>query len=252
MNKKPTLSVIIITKNEANCLRRCLDSVSWADEIVVVDSGSEDTTLAIAREYTDKVLVKDWQGFGKQKNRALVEATGDWIFSIDADEWVEESLRLEILSQIQKKNSSFHAFWIPRRNRYLGHWVHYGDVGRDQVIRLFKRGSAQFTEDIVHESLRVYSGKIGRLQEALCHESYVSIEALLDRMNWYTTLSADIRFRQGQQGSLSKAVLHGTWAFVKAYFFRLGFLDGKIGFIVAVSSAESSYYRYLKLAWRRN
>jgi glycosyltransferase involved in cell wall biosynthesis len=245
-----SLSVIVITKNEAQCIRRCLDSVRWADEIVVVDSGSTDETVAIAQQYTPNVLVTDWPGFGKQKNRALAQATCDWVLSIDADEWVSEALQQEIVTVVNDQTAQrWDAFWLPRRTKYLGEWVDYGDVGRDRVVRLFKRGCAKFTDEIVHESLQVDSGQIGLLRHKLLHESYRSVEALLERMNHYTTLSAKIRLENGKSSSLTKAILHGCWAFVKAYFWRMGFLDGRIGFVVAISSAESSYYRYLKLWW---
>src|SRR5262245_21980037 len=144
------ISVILITKNEADCIRRCLDSVRWADEIIVLDSGSADDTVAIAREYTEKFSVTDWPGFGIQKNRALAQATGEWVLSIDADEWVSEALHEEIKNVIMN-NYALDAYWIPRRTKYLGQWVDHGDIGRDKVIRLFKRGSAKFTDEIVHE-----------------------------------------------------------------------------------------------------
>jgi len=244
----PNISVIIITKNSADFIRRCLDSVRWAQELIILDSGSTDNTGEICREYTEHVYLTDWPGFGIQKNRALAKATGDWVFSIDSDEWVSEALQEEILQTIAHA-PQYDAFSIPRRNQYLGTWVDHGDVGRDRVTRLFKRKCAQFTDDVVHESLVVQDGKIGNLKHSILHISYRTVEELLERMNYYTTLSADMRFAKGKKSSLSKAISHAVWAFFKAYILRLGFLDGRIGFIVAVSSAESSYYRYLKLLY---
>ncbi len=241
---KPLLSVIIITKNETHNIRQCLESVKWADEIIVFDSGSEDNTLAICREYTDKIYETDWPGFGPQKNRALQKAAGDWVFSIDADEWVSESLRQAICSAIANSNAI--AYQMPRRNSYCGHIIRYGDVGKDIVTRLFRRGYGEFSNDLVHERV-IINGDIKTLLEPLHHNSYHSLEDLLERMNTYTTLSATMRHKKGKKSSLSKAIAHSFWAFIKAYFLRLGFLDGRIGFIVAVSSAESSYYRYAKL-----
>ncbi|HVV67570.1 MAG TPA: glycosyltransferase family 2 protein [Gammaproteobacteria bacterium] len=245
----PDLSVIIITKNEAPRIRRCLESVRFASEIIVLDSGSTDNTVAICQEYTDKVYTTDWPGFGLQKNRALEKAQGQWVLAIDADEWADEALCTEIMAAISANDSSVNAFAIPRRTKYLGYWVYHGDVGRDKVIRLFRRGQARFSEKVVHENLVVDDNRVGQLKHHLYHDSYRTIEELQERMNTYTTLSAQIRYQNGKRSSLTKAVTHAIWAFVKAYFVRGGFLDGRIGFIVAVSSAESSYYRYLKLLW---
>ncbi len=241
------LSVIIITKNEAQRIRHCLESVSWADEIILVDSGSVDATVAIAQEFTPKIIVTDWPGFGKQKNRALAHATGDWVFSIDADEWVDAALQQEIQAIIADPRAMA-AYFIPRRTQYLGAWVDHGDAGQDKVIRLFKRGQAQFSEDVVHERVLV-NGAVGVLKNPLLHNSYRSIEELIERMNRYSTLSANSRWAKGQSSSLRKAIWRGVWAFIRSYILRRGFLDGRIGFVVAVSSAESSYYRHLKLAW---
>lgn len=247
-----TLSVIIITKNAGSHIQRCLKSVAWVDEIIVLDSGSTDDTIAICQQYTDQVYSTDWPGFGAQKNRALSKATGQWVLSIDADEWVSEELAQEIKSIIthmpsDKKQTN--AYCIPRRTQYLGHWVYYGDVGKDKVVRLFRRGYAHFTHDIVHESLIVTDKRTEQLKYYLYHESYRTLEELQDRMNRYTTLTATIRHQQGKRASITTAVTHAVWAFIKAYVLRGGFLDGRIGFIIAISSAESSYYRYLKLLW---
>lgn len=248
MGKINTLSVIAITKNEAGCIQRCLDSVAWADEIIVLDSGSTDNTVELCKAYTEKVYETDWPGFGIQKNRALEKATGDWVLSIDADEWVSEGLKEEIKTIVSQNAEAFDKiFSIPRRTQYFGEWIDHGDVGKDRVIRLFKRGCTKFTDDVVHESLMVDGHSVVELEKVLFHDSYQSVEGLLERMNQYTTLSANIRHKKGKSSSLSKAIVSGVWAFLKSYLFRAGFLDGRIGFIVAVSSAESSYYRHLKL-----
>ncbi len=245
------ISVIIITKNESACIRRCLESICWAGEIIVLDSGSTDDTVAICQEYTTQVYVTDWPGFGPQKNRALEKAQGQWIFSIDADEWVGEALRQEITTILASDaGNSVDAFFVRRRTKYFGHWVYHGDVGRDKVLRLFRRGRAKFTDHIVHESVTLgENGPIGELKQFLLHDSYQTIEELQDRMNHYTTLTAEMRYQKGRRSSLKKAITNAVWAFIKAYFLHAGFLDGRIGFVVAVSSAESSYYRNLKLLW---
>ncbi|MDF3054684.1 MAG: glycosyltransferase family 2 protein [Gammaproteobacteria bacterium] len=242
-----TLSIILIVKNEARCIKRCLDSVAWANEIIILDSGSTDDTVKICKTYTEKVYQTDWPGFGIQKNRALKKATGEWILSIDADEWVSDELKEEIKQIIT--HSTHTLFSIPRRTQYLGEWLYHGDIGKDRVVRLFKRGIVKFTDDVVHESIETSGQYVGRIKSFLFHDSYESVETLLSRMNQYTTLSAKMRYDRGKTASLKKAITHGIWAFLKSYVFRAGFLDGRIGFIAAVSSAESSYYRYVKLIY---
>lgn len=241
---KPSLSIIIITLNSAETIEKCLQSVVFADEIIVLDSGSQDKTLDICRKYTPHVFQTDWPGFGPQKNRALEKATRDWVFSIDSDEWLETDLQNEIQAVIQAPKSL--VYDMPRRNYYCGQWMRYGDVGRDRVIRLFKRGHAQFSATLVHEKLEAQE-KIGSLHAPLMHRAYPTITSLLERMNKYSTLSAELRFSQGKKTTLTKAIFASFFCFIKAYFFRLGFLDGKMGFIVATAFAQSSFYRHVKL-----
>lgn len=241
---KPSLSVLIITKNSAEMIEKCLQSVAFAQEIIVLDSGSTDGTVDICRKYTSHVHQTDWPGFGPQKNRALAQATGDWIFSIDSDEWIDDALKNEMLAAMQQTEAT--VFSIPRRNQYCGQWICHGDVGRDRVIRLFKRGSSRFSDDIVHETI-ITDQPIKKLNAFLFHNSYRSLSELMSRMNRYTSLSAEIRYKKGKKTSFGNALFSSIWAFIRSYFIRAGFLDGKMGFVVAVSSAESSYYRHLKL-----
>lgn len=239
-----SLSVIIITKNAEAYIRQCLESVKWANEIIVIDSGSTDKTLLICQEYTQNTFEADWPGYGPQKNRALAKANSEWILSIDADEWLSPESTLEIQQQLQ--NPTADAYEMPRRNMYCGKFIKHGDVGKDIVLRLFKRGYGKLSDDKVHERT-IITGTIGKLKQPLLHNSYRNLDELLSRLNTYTSLSANARYHQGKKASLTKAITHSIWAFLKAYVFRLGFLDGRMGFIVAVSSAESSYYRYAKL-----
>lgn len=241
---KPSLSVILITKNSAQTVEKCLQSVSFADEIIVLDSGSTDATVTLCQQYTSAVFQTDWPGFGIQKNRALEKATSEWVFSIDSDEFVSDALRDEIVRATQ--NPTHLVFQMPRRNQYCGQWMRFGDVGKDKVIRLFKRGFAKFNDNLVHESV-ITNEKIGTLISPLMHRAYESIEELLFRMNKYSTLSAEIRFKKGKKTSLLRAILSARWTFLRSYFFRLGFLDGKMGYIVATAAAQSSYYRHVKL-----
>ncbi len=240
-----TLSVILICKNEAHDIDACLASVAWADEIIVLDSGSHDDTLSIVQKYTTNIHSNtDWQGFGVQKNRALALATGDWVLSIDADECVSDALRLEIQQAI--KNNKHAIFNIPRLSSYCGQFIRHSGWSPDRVTRLFKRGTAKFSDDLVHERL-VFSGRAAQLNTPLTHLTYRNLDEMLLKMNQYSSLGATNAKKNGKRGSLISATAHGVWAFIRTYFLRLGFLDGAIGFMLAVSNAETTYYRYLKL-----
>lgn len=240
-----SLSVIIITKNESAVIRRCLKSVAWADEIVVVDSGSGDDTVAICREFTEHIQVSDWPGFGRQKNRALNLARGDWVLSIDADEYLTPALRVEIEKTLSD-HSACPAYRLPRRSSYCGRFLSHGGWWPDYVVRLFRRGYAHFSDDPVHERLLV-DGATGTLHEPLLHEAFSDLEEVLDKIDRYSTAGATMLHARGHRGSLSRALGHGLWAFIRTYVLRAGFLDGREGFMLAVSNAEGTYYRYLKL-----
>lgn len=240
----PKLSVIIIAKNAAAHIEQCLQSVQWADEIIVLDSGSTDETVSLCQRYTPLVFQTDWPGYGPQKNRALDKATGDWVLSLDADEWIGPELTAQIQRVMQHPTHS--AYAMPRRNAYCGQWIRHGDVGKDRVTRLFQRNTARFSDDIVHERL-IAQQPVGRCHHPIYHHAYPNLEELLSRLNHYTTLSAQARHQQGKRSSLTKAITHSAWAFFRAYILRRGFLDGKMGFIAAASSAQSSFYRYAKL-----
>jgi glycosyltransferase involved in cell wall biosynthesis len=244
----PALSVVIITLNEADNIRECLESVRWADEIIVLDSGSTDDTLKICREYTDKIHVNaDWQGFGTQKNRALAHATGDWVLSLDADERVTGNLRAEIQAALREPGK-VNAFEIPRLSVFCGREIHHGDWWPDYVVRLFRRSAARFSDDIVHERL-LFEGQSGRLENPLSHLAYHSLGQLLEKLNRYTSAGARAMHQKGRRGGLGRGLAHGLWSFLRAYLLRRGFLDGREGFILALAGAQSSYYRYLKLMY---
>lgn len=240
-----SLSVIIIVKNEESSIRECLTSVVWADEIIVLDSGSTDQTVAICKEYTDNVYETDWPGFGPQKNRALQYATKEWVLSIDADERISYDLQTEIKRVIQMPKR-FDAYTMPRRSNYCGRYMKHSGWWPDRVVRLFRRGKAQFSDDLVHERIIVES-RTGKLKEPIIHESLLTLEQILDTMNSYSSAGAEMMAEAHQKSGLAKAILHGLWTFLRTYIFRAGFLDGKEGFMLAVSNAEGTYYRYLKL-----
>lgn len=240
------VSAIIITKNAGATLRRCLDSLQWADEIVVVDSGSTDDTAEIARSLGARVhATPDWPGYGPQKNRALEAASGEWVLSLDADEWLTPEGQAEIRQAIA--GSAPHAAYsLPRRSSFCGRYMKHSGWWPDHVVRLFRRGAARFSDDLAHERL-IVDGTIGRLKQPLMHEAVVDLDQMLGKMNAYSTASAVMLARRGRRASLAGALLHGGWAFMRTYFFRLGILDGREGFILAVANAEGSYYRYVKL-----
>jgi len=241
------LSVIIITKNEALNLQSCLDSVKFANEWIIVDSGSTDGTLDIARAAGATVIeTTDWPGFGPQKNRALGAAQGDWILSLDADERIPEALRDEIMAVIGSTGAA-PAYELPRLSSFCGHFIRHSGWYPDHIVRLFRHGAGRFSLDQVHEKVIVSQNPIGRLRTPIVHYSYRNDDDYLRKLSQYSTLGANQAFAAGKRSSLRNAVAHAVAAFLRSYLFKRGFLDGRGGLMVAISSAESSYHKYLKL-----
>ncbi|MHB1951031.1 MAG: glycosyltransferase family 2 protein [Acidiferrobacteraceae bacterium] len=244
-----TLSAVIITRNEAHRIERCLASIQWADEIIVLDSGSTDGTADICRRFGAKVSVTDdWPGFGPQKGRALEQARCDWVLSIDADEWLSPGLASEI-RQVMRDASAV-ACRMPRRSRCLGRIMRHGGFWPDYVVRLFRRAHGRFSDDLIHERVLI-DGPIATLAEPLEHEAFTDLEQVLEKVNRYSTLGAEKLAAKGSRATLAQAILHGLWSFVRGYILRAGFLDGRAGFLLAVSNAEGTYYRYAKCALAR-
>ncbi len=240
------LSAIIITKNVEQTIRRCLESLAWADETIVVDSGSTDRTLDICRELGVRIYeTPDWPGHGPQKNRALDLATGEWVFSIDADEWVTPALRAEIERQTAAAGDKM-AYALPRRSSFCGRYMRHSGWWPDYVVRLFRRDAARFSDDNTHERL-IVQGVTGKLKQPLMHQAIDDLDQMIFKMNAYSTNTARMLHERGRRASIFTALLHGGWTFVRTYILRLGFLDGREGFLLAVANAEGSYYRYLKL-----
>jgi glycosyltransferase involved in cell wall biosynthesis len=241
-----SLSVIVICGNNVATIRRCLESVAWATEIVVVDSGSTDGTADVARALATRFRrTEDWPGHGPQKNRALDMATGDWIFSLDSDEWLTPDVRAEIEAAMSAPGDRA-AFALPRRSSFCGRFMRHSGWWPDYVTRLWRRGAARFSEDHTHDRV-IVDGKLGRLRKPILHEAVMDLEQMLVKINMYSSSSAAMFHRDGRRASLFTALLHGGWAFFRTYFLRLGFLDGREGFMLAVINAENSYYRYAKL-----
>ena len=242
----PRLSVILITHNEAANISACLESVAFADEWIVVDGGSTDGTADIARAHGATVaLHADWPGFGAQKNRALGLARGEWVFSIDADERVTPELAAGI-QHVIAGGSAQDGFDVSRLSNFCGQWMRHGDWYPDRVLRLFRREAGRFSDDLVHERL-IIEGRIGRLSGELLHHSMPRLEDALEKMNRYSSGRAADKVASGGRGGLGAAVSHAAWAFLRCYILHRGFLDGRLGFVLAVYVAEGTYYRYLKM-----
>jgi len=241
------ISVIVIAKDEAHDIRDCLESVrGWVNEIVVFDSGSTDGTQALCREFGAQVTETDWPGFGQQKQRALDAATGPWILSLDADERISPALRDEILAAVASASTSLYR--MPRESSYCGTWIRHSGWSPDYVLRLFHKDTARFSRDLVHERLIPVEGlAIATLTNKLTHYTFRDFSEVLGKINSYSTYGATQGAARGKKGGLRKALLHGFWAFFRTYVVQRGYLDGKMGLILAISNAEGTYYRYLKL-----
>jgi glycosyltransferase involved in cell wall biosynthesis len=240
------LSVIIIAKNESENIADCIKSANFADEVIVLDSGSSDDTNSIAKKLGAKVFNKPWKGYGQHKNLAIQLAEHEWIFSLDADERITPNLKREILKTIN--HSNLNVYDVPRRSLFVSRFIKHSGWHPDRTKRLFKKGSARFSEHHVHECL-ITKCEIGHLAESLIHYSYRDFETVLKKINVYSSLGARDLKNRGKRGSLKKAIFHAIWAFIRTYFLRLGFLDGREGLMLAISIGEGTYYRYIKLIY---
>jgi glycosyltransferase involved in cell wall biosynthesis len=245
----PRLSLIVITKNEEAAIARCLRSAGFADEIVVLDNASTDRTAEIARVLGARVIASpDWPGFGPQKNRALAQASGDWVLSLDADEWIEPALAAEIEAVIARPDAA-DGYEIPRRSRFCGKIVRHGDWRGDRVLRLFRRGHGRFSDDRVHERV-IVEGRVGRLASALEHDSIKDPADAADKIDRYATAAAEELAAEGRTSSAAKAAFRGWAAFLRGYLLRLGFLDGLTGLRVADYNRRYTYEKWARLADR--
>lgn len=243
------ISCIIIARNEAENIRRCLRSVTWVNEIVVVDTGSTDDTRAIAAGFTNRIFDLKWQGFGPAKEFARGQATGDWVLSVDADEVVSDRLQDEIKRTISSKNSA-DGYFIPRRSNFLGRWIRHGGWYPDLVLRLFKRNKGTFTKLPVHEEVNV-RGKTGRLKNDLLHFTDPDFDHYLRKLNQYTSLDALQLRKAGRNSTLLDIISRPAMIFLKMYILKGGFLDGMHGLVLAGASAFHVFSKYVKL-WHLN
>ena len=244
VNNSTGLSVIIITKNEAHNIRACLESVKWADEIIVVDSGSTDETAAICREFTPLVYEHDWPGFGAQKNRALGYATKEWVLSLDADERVTPGLRAQLADAMS--DARHDGFYLPRLSQFCGTFIRHSGWYPDYVLRLFKKSRGRFSDDMVHERV-ILEGAAGRLSSPLLHYSYMTEADVTRKSEQYATAAALQMHRNGKKATLADAPIRAGWAFVRTYCLRLGFMDGSAGLKIAMMNARTTYLKYQQL-----
>jgi len=238
------LSAVLITRNAAAVLAPCLESLAFADEIVVVDSGSSDGTAEIAKRFGARLVQKEWLGFGRQKQYAVDQARHDWVLCLDADETVSPRLAASIQAALAAPVSP--VYRMPRRNRFLGRWLSHGEGYPDWSPRLFNRMNARWSDDLVHEKV-LYAVTPGTLQGDLMHDSSDDLTAYLDRQNRYTTLAARQAYELGRSASFLHLVMSPVVRFFKFYVFRLGFLDGVPGLLHISIGCMNSYLKYAKL-----
>ncbi len=245
MNK---ISAYIIAYNEAWKIKDAIQSVLWADEIVVVDSHSTDETAVIAESLGAKVVQVDFAGFGDLRNRAIAACNYEWIFSLDSDERCTPEARDEILAKITGSYKT-DAWYVPRKNFFMGRWIkHSGFYPDYRQPQLFKKGSLVFDLDMVHEGYRVVSPQpAGYLANAIWQMPFKNLEEVLHKANKYSTLGAQKLQSNGKEGSMVKALGRGVWSFAKLYFLKLGILDGWPGFVIAVGNFEGTFFKYAKL-----
>lgn len=242
----PRLSVIIIALNQEANIADCLASVSFADEIVVVDTGSTDRTVEVARAYTDRVLTTNWQGFGPTKNYALDQARGDWVFSLDTDERVPPALQAEILATVAA-DGPLDGYRVARKNYFCGRWIRHLGWYPDYTLRLFRRGRGRFRDREVHEEV-VVDGPLGTLKTPLEHYSYRSVSDYVARMDRYARLAAQELAKAGRRPCPGELFFRPLLSFFHLYLIRLGFLEGTPGYTLAVLM---SMYKFLKYYYLR-
>jgi glycosyltransferase involved in cell wall biosynthesis len=246
------ISVALITLNEEVNLPRTLESVKplvrdGQGEIIIVDSGSTDRTLDIARSFGAKIFSESWKGFAAQKNSAMEKASGDWVLQLDADEMLEAELTLE-LDHALEQSGNLVGYWIPRKNYFLGRWIKHGGFYPDPKLRLIRRGAGKFEEYGAHPTIKV-EGATGRLKHALIHNAYPDLRGYIDHMNSYSTSGAEIAVAQGHRGfNLLNILVRPKLTFIYNYVFRLGFLDGREGFLLHMYHAVYVSWKYAK-AW---
>lgn len=242
-----TIAVIVITRDEEQNLPRMLASVGFADEIIINDSGSRDRTLEIARQHSCQIIQSKFTGFGAAKQAALDQAKSDWVLSLDADEEVDQSLATAIAQAL--KNTEYCGYRLNRKSQFLGRWILHSGWYPDYLPRLFRRDRGRFTSDTVHERIEI-DGALGKLEGHILHYTDPDIEHYLEKLNRYTTLSADSLQRRGRRFKTFDVLVKPPANFVKMYFLKSGYRDGIQGLILALLSSFHVLCKYAKL-WER-
>lgn len=240
------LSVAIITYNEEDNIGDCLESVKWADEIIIVDSFSTDRTVDIAGKYTDRIFQRTWDGYGCQKNHAIAKATNKWILTLDADERVTPELAEEIMALFQSGQPPMEGYELPYKVFFGNKWVRHGGWYPEYHIRLFRKDRARFKERLVHEGVEV-TGAVGRLHHFVEHYTYRSISDFIQRMDRYSALSAEAYYKEGRRVGWVETAFRAWFTFVQMFFLKRGFLDGALGLELAVLYACYTFVKYAKL-----
>ncbi len=240
------VSALVITRNEEGNIRRCLKSLSWADEVILVDAESQDRTAQIAREYTQRVYSHKWDGFVAQRNWTLKQAQYQWVFFLDADEVISPQLREELETLKDKEMGDYSGFEIPRRAFYLGGWVNHCGWYPNYQLRFFDRKRGEWVEGMIHERVEV-RGRVGRLKGEILHYPYPNLSFHLQRMDSYSSLRAEELYQKGRRSHFWDLLLRPIFKFLKMFFLRLGFLEGVRGFIISCFGAYYSFLGYAKL-----
>ncbi len=244
----PKLSVCIICKNEQSRIEACLSSVSWADEIVLLDSGSTDKTLELAAKYTNKIFTNlDWPGFGIQKGLAAERASHDWVLSIDCDEIVTDSLRDEILTELDRITPD-QVIVLNRLTHFCDQFVYHSGWHPDPIVRIYNKKKYSFNSNLVHESVDCGNAPRIQLKSKLQHYTFEGLDKYLAKRNGYAKIWAEERFKKGKSASSLKALSSAAFAFIRHYILRLGFLDGRVGLLISVIQMQYSFNKYMMLA----
>jgi glycosyltransferase involved in cell wall biosynthesis len=243
----PTLTVIIATKNEAHNIEECIASVKFADTILVLDSASTDSTATIARNLGATVHITDWPGYGAQQLRGIRMAQTDWVLSLDADERISEALQKEILGVISIASTrGTSGYRLPRRSSFCGQFMKAGGWTPDYTLRLAKTDKAGFTDHFLHAHMTV-DGAREDLKHPIAHYSYRNLDDVLEKLNRYSRGAAIDAMERGATSGLTKALLKGFWAFLRTYIFKAGFVDGRMGLVLALFNGQTTYYKYLRI-----
>lgn len=251
-HSRKLISVYILAFNQEHKIRSAIESVLWADEVLLIDSGSTDRTVEIAQKLGAIIYQIPFTGFGALRNQAVSRCRHEWIFSLDSDERVTAEAKEEILSIVSSPNS-MDAYLVPRKNYLLGKWVRHSDWYPDyRQPQLFRKGALSYTNDVVHESYLMSPGlRLGTLKNAIIQIPFYNLEEMLSKMNRYSTLGSEKLADKKKTASILIALLHGLWAFFRHFILKKGFLDGGSGFVIAFYNFESSFYKYAKLFDRK-